>query len=192
MKRRVALLALAVLGLTAADGSARARRAYEREYREHTRELTVTRDFSTALKLRGTLLTEDFRDTLAAERQRLLDPTDDNHERFVTRMDDDAGAYHEVVFSADSSVPGKMLFGPGDDRWNVRLEADGTLQELVTVYRVRRPTPLHRGLYPHITKWSELYIARFHRSVAHPQRVVFHVGSGHGHGELVWEGEAVR
>ena len=159
---------------------------YERDADDATRELTIYSEFTTALLLRGTLLTPEFRDTMSDYREALLEPLPDNQARFESRMTDDAQAYHEVVFSADSAMPGKLRFGPGDDRWNVRLTADGTVEPLVTVYPVRRPTPLHYGMYPHLNQWSELYIARFHRTVEAPEEVVFHVGSGHGHGELVW------
>jgi hypothetical protein len=83
-------------------------------------------------------------------------------------------------------MPGPLRFGPGDDRWNVRLLADGAEEPLVTVYQVRTPTTLHRSLYPHLNQWSELWIARFHRSVTAPREVIFHVGGGYGHGELRW------
>ena len=120
-------------------------------------------------------------------REVLMDPAPDNQATFEARMADDGSAYHEVVFSADSAAQSKMQFGPGDDRWNIRLTADGTPQELVTVYRVRNPTPLHLGLYLQHNRWSKLYIARFHRTVEAPSTVVMHVGSGHGNGELVWQ-----
>jgi hypothetical protein len=178
------LLALA----TSAAAVPRERRAYLAEYRAWTRELFVHESFSTALILRGTLLEPGFRDAASAERQRLLGASDADAAAFRERMTSDGEAYHEVVFSADTAMPGRLRFGPGDDRWNVRLLADGVEEPLVTVYFVRTPTPLHQGLYPHKNIWSELFIARFHRSVERPDRVELTVGSGYGNGSLVWTG----
>lgn len=188
MSRWLCILGLAFATVSVADPvTRREKRAYQEQHDAATQELIIHNEFSTTLILRGTLLTPDFRDDMADYRFKLLDPTLDNHASFQARMADDAAAYHEVVFSADSAAPSKMLFGPGDDRWNIRLTADGTPQELVTVYRVRNPTPLHHGLYLQHNRWSKLYIARFHRTVESPSTVVMHVGSGHGNGDLVWQ-----
>jgi len=188
-RRNIAMLVCAgVFGASVASASPRSeRRAYLAAYDDHTQKLTVYNDFTTALLLRATLLDGDFRETLATERQRLLDATDDNADAFQRRMTSDLEMYQEVVFSADSAMPGPLTFGPGDDQWNVRLTADGVEQELVTVYKVRTPTPLHQGLYPHVNLWSSLWIARFHRTIAHPRHVDLHVGSGFGNGTVAWD-----
>ncbi len=188
MSRWLVFLGLLVATTSVADPvTRREKRAYQLQHEAATQELIIHDDFSTALILRGTLLTPEFRADLSGYRETLLDPAPDNQSAFEARMADDGAAYHEVVFSADSGAQSKMLFGPGDDRWNIRLSADDTPQELVTVYRVRNPTPLHLGLYLQHNRWSKLYIARFHRTVDNPTAVVMNVGSGHGNGELVWQ-----
>ena len=180
--KRLGLLAVLLVGCLQKTPSF----LYNRAAEDASRKMVIHSEFSTALILRGTLLTPEFRQTMADHREVLLDPLPDNQASFERRMEEDAAAYHEVVFSADADTPSKLRFGPGDDRWNVRLTADGTVEPLVTVYRVRNPTPLHYGLYPHLNQWSELYIARFQRTVQDPSEVVFHVGSGFGNDELVW------
>lgn len=188
MSRWLCVLGLLVATTSVADPvTRRAKRSYQQQHDAATQELILHNEFSTVLILRGTLLTPDFRGDLSDYREVLLNPAPDNQATFEARMAGDADAYHEVVFSADSGAQSKMVFGPGDDRWNIRLTADGTPQELVTVYRVRNPTPLHLGLYLQHNRWSKLYIARFHRTVESPSTVVMHVGSGHGNGELAWQ-----
>lgn len=162
------------------------RRAYLKEHRAHTRELVLYDGFSTALRMRATLLDPAFREILATERQRLLSPSAGNQAEFVARMQEDGRLYHEVVFAADSAFDNAETFGPGDDRWNVRLLADGTEEVLVAIDRVRRPSPLHDALYVQTDIWSELWIARFARTVTTPVEVRVVVGGGHGNGELVW------
>jgi hypothetical protein len=184
VNRRRLLLGIGALALATGAGP---RRTYRRAHRDYTRELRLYREFSTALLLRATLLEPTFRDALAAERKRLLDPTDGNHATFLGRMASDGAAYHEIVFTADSALPDGETFGPGDDAWNIRLEVDGADAELLAVERVRDPTPLHRALYEQHTKWSELWIARFRRVSERPGEVRLHVGSGYGHGEVVWQ-----
>lgn len=188
MKRLLALLlAMSVLLLVAAKGGP-SRKGYLRAYEGQTRELILYSGFHTALILRGTLLTLPFRMEMAQERQRLVAPPADDQERFVADMREEASAYHEVVFSADTPMEsGRVLFGEGGASWLIHLEADGTREELVTAFRVERPNPLQRNLFPHHNQWSELWIARFRRTVQDPGRVVLHVGSGWGNGDLVWE-----
>lgn len=190
MKRALTTLALAVVLATSLG--AKPRRIYEGTYEAHTRHLLVYRGFETALNLRGTLLTAPMRDAVARERQRLMNPSPANHADFVARMDADGAAFHEIVFSADVPVDDLGRFGDTDATWNVRLIADGTEEALETVERIRRPTPVHRGLYPHLNLWSELYIARFTRTVANPREVRLIVGSGFGNGEVTWELPAGR
>jgi len=182
---RLVALTIAIAALVAC-GSTRSRMVYEHTISQQTRTMKVYQGLATTLILRGTLLTPEFRDTLAAERRRLMAATDDNHQVFVNRMLDDGAAYHEVVFSADSPQPEGDIFGETDAGWVVRLVADGVEEQLVTVYKVRRPTSLHRSLYTHLNIWSELWIARFVRTVQQPNQVEFHVGSGYGNGSLVW------
>lgn len=183
MNRRTLLLgAVAFLSMGASE-----RRTYLREHREYTRKLVLYFDFSTALLLRATLLEPDFRVALAEERRRLLDPTAENHADFVGRMAADGAAFHEVVFAADSAFANAERFGPGDDRWNVRLEADGVDEPLIAVERVARPSPLHEALYAQHDQWSELWIARFTRTIVGPRAVSLHIGGGFGNGTCAWD-----
>lgn len=182
--RHLATTALVVAALGSV--AAKPRKAYEAVYDAHTRHLVVYRGFETALNLRGTLLDGPMRDALTAERKRLLNPSDANHAEFDGRMDRDGAAWHEVVFSADIPVDDLGTFGDTDATWNLRLIADGTEEKLVQVERIRRPSPLHRGLYPHLNLWSELYIARFERTVDAPRSVALLVGSGFGNGRVDW------
>lgn len=179
---------LLALLLVVVAGCATPRGLFLRAAEHQTRLMRVYDGFSTTLILRGTLLTSEYRATMAEERRRLLDASAEDHAGFVERMAQDDADYLEVVFSADSPQPEGDRFGDSDDGWILRLEADGVDQPLVTAYRVRRPTPLHRALYPHLNIWSELWIARFERTVADPEEVVLKVGSGYGHGELTWTG----
>ncbi len=190
MNARAAGLVLA--GVAVLLVAATPRKLYERAFAESTRELIIYRGFQTALIMRGTLLTPTFRATLAEERKRLANPEPDDHQEFVARMSRDAAAWHEVVFSAGSSLPEGRKFGDDDAGWKLTLTADGTREALVEAYKVRRPTPLHMELYVHMNMWSDLWIARFERTVVSPSRVVLKVGSGYGNGELVWEGPAAR
>jgi len=167
--------------------AAPARRLYLRELEGWTEEIKIYRGFDTALILRGTLLETTIRGHLAEERRRLVNPTPEDHEEFLERMRTDAAAYQDVVFSASTPLPASRRFGESDTGWVIWLEADGTREELVSVDHIRTPSPLHRELYAHLTIWSELWIARFRRSVAEPDEVVFHVGSGYGNGELRWK-----
>lgn len=165
-----------------------ARREYLERYQALTRKLVLYWDFETALILRGTYLTPDYRMKLAEERRRLLHATEAEHQAFVAIMKSDGDAYHEVVFSADSGMPEGDRFGRGDDGWAVRLFADGAQETLVTLFEERNPNMLQRSLYPHFNIWSDLWIARFRRTVTDPDTVVFEVGGGYGNGETVWEG----
>ncbi|MEQ1502105.1 MAG: hypothetical protein ABMB14_07730 [Myxococcota bacterium] len=184
MNRRELLGAAAALAVLT---GASPRRTYLKAHRVYTRELVLYRDFRTALLLRATLLEPAFRATLAAERRRLVAPSDENHAAFVARMAEDGAKYTEVVFAADSSYDNADRFGPGDDRWNLRLIADGVEQELLAVERVREPSPLHEALYVQADIWGELWIARFGRTVAAPDSVELIVGSGYGNGSVRWD-----
>lgn len=186
---RVAVVALLV-GLAAlASGPAWSiseRRAYLRDLKRFTQETRIYHGFQTALILRGTYLHPRMRADLAAERRRLINPTPEDHQAFVARMQADGAAYHDVVFSAMTPLKAARRFGEADTGWVIWLEADGTRQELVSVEHIRRPSALHRELYAHMTQWSELWIARFDKTVQNPSKVVFHVGSGYGNDDLVW------
>ncbi len=184
MDRRTLLLSAAALLCT---GAASERKVYLRAHRAWTRKLVLYFDLGTALMLRATLLEPEFRRALTAERKRLLDPSAENHATFEARMAADGRDFVEVVFAADSGFDNAELFGPGDDRWNLRLEADGQDQPLVAVERVRKPSPLHDALYVQHDRWSNLWIARFTRTVPSPRAVVLHVGGGYGNGECSWE-----
>src|SRR5690606_33445768 len=78
-------------------------------------------------------------------------------------------------------------FLPDEPGWSIVLEADGVEQPLVSVEHLRDPTPMQRALFPQVTIWAEMYVARFQRTVSSPDRVEMHVGSGYGHGTITWE-----
>jgi len=188
MNRRAALFtSLLALFLSTAAGTPW--HAYHRAWQAETRDLKLYRGFGTALLLTGTLLTPDFRSDLAAERARLLDSPPEDVATFAKRMKEDGAKWHEVVFAAESPLQeGPLVFGSSDAGWQVRLTADGQAEKLVAVEQVDDPTPLHEALYPQIDQWSSVWIARFERTVADPDTVVFEVASGFGHGRLVWRG----
>jgi hypothetical protein len=177
--------AAATLLLTLTLG-ATPRREYLSLYQDQTRHLVIHKQFETALNLRATFLNDAMRERIAEERRRLLNPTSEDHAGFVQRLRDDGAAYHEIVFSADSGLDEDPRFGNSDNGWAIRLEADGVEQTLVTVYRVAKPNPLQRELYPHLNLWSDLWIARFERITRDPQVVNLHFGSGYGNGALRW------
>lgn len=177
-----ALLACAVLSVAAKS----TRRAYVKIHDAHTEHLVVYYGFATALNLRGTLLTAKMRAAMKAERTRLMNPTVDNAADYAARMDRDLAGYHEVVFSADSGIDNADRFGTTDGQWNVRLAADGVEQPLVALEPIRRPTPVHHALFPHLNKWSDLWIARFERVTDRPAELQFLVGSGYGNGSVTF------
>ncbi len=183
---------LSVAIVTLWGGCATARGQYVRALDDHTGIGVVYRGFGTALRFRATYLSPGFREALAEERRRLLDADAADHARFLTQMESDREAYHEVVFTAESDVETRTEFGDTDDVWRVRLEADGIPQPLVTVYRVRDVNALHEMIYTHKNIWNDLWIARFERVTANPGVVEFQVASGYGHDAVEWRGEAVR
>jgi hypothetical protein len=182
LRRLAFLVALLVLAV-----AAKPRKEYERVYEAHTRHLVIYQGFATALNIRATYLTPQFRVAFADERARLLGEAaaagSDEYRRMLL---EDGDVYHEVVFSADSSLDEGDTFGTDDDGWRVRLEADGTEETLVTLFKVKDPNPMQRALYPHFNIWSELWIARFAKSVKDPKKIVLYVGSGYGHADIVW------
>lgn len=182
----VLALGLALLALAQPVHSANPRRTYERGLRTWTDELRIYRGFQTALLLRATYLDSPMRRLLADERRRLVNPIQADHEAFVARMAADDAAYHDVVFSAQTPMPAAKRFGEADTGWVIWLEADGTREEMVSVEWIRRPSALHRELYDHMNVWSELWIARFARTVEDPDEVVLHIGSGYGNGDVRW------
>lgn len=182
MRRSAALLLASVLFLTAATPT----RTYKRALKEHTEELVVYQGFETALILRATLLTPGFRETYAQERKALTGTTAEEHADYLRRSREDALAYHEVVFSADSPM-GLERFGTDESGWTLRLEADGKPQALVTVFEVNKPTSVQQALFTHLNIWSNLWVARFARTVDAPSQVSLHIGSGFGNGTLTWE-----
>ena len=179
---RALVLSLVALLLVAASP----RREYLRTLEAWTGELKLYRGFDTALILRGTYLDAPMRAALADERRRLVNPAPDNHDAFVARMAADQAKYHDIVFSASSGLPAARTFGEADSGWVIWLEADSVREELLSVERIRRPSGLHTELYAHKTIWADLWIARFARTVADPDTVVLHVGSGYGNGDVTW------
>jgi hypothetical protein len=186
---RRALLAVLLLTGCAATKS---RNGYLRTLDEHTEDVRLHRGFATALLMRGTLLTPAMREALADERSRLMGPAGDDG-AFLARMDDEARDYWDVVFTAESPLEfDSPRFGDDDGGWRLRLVADGEEQPLVTVYRVRDPSPLQEMLYAHKNAWNELYVARFERCTPGPSSLVLEVGSGFGHAALRWTGDELR
>lgn len=186
LQRRFSAAALLLCaGLLVAAGP---RRTYEKELRTWTDELKVYRNFDTALILRATYLDAPMRRLLADERRRLMNPTPEDHAAFEQRMADDQGRFHDIVFSAQTPIAAATTFGEADTGWVLWLEADGNRQKLISIERIRKPTSLHRELYAHMNVWSELWIARFEKTVQDPDDVVLHVGSGFGNGDVSWTG----
>lgn len=183
---RTLVTGMLVLSLLGSLGAKRPRRAYLQTFQANTEKLLIYREFSTALNLKATLLTRSMREAITRERSRLLGEAVDDEAAFAARMQRDLEGYHEVVFSAQSGFPDADRFGTTDAHWNLRLVADGKEQPLVTVEHIRRPTPLHRGLYPHVDQWSELWIARFERVSDSPRTLELFVGSGLGSGSIRW------
>lgn len=191
MRAVISLLVAATL-LTGC-ASWKAKGAYDRSVWVHTDRLVVYRNLGTALRLRGTYLSDTFRGAIADERQRLLGLSDVSHDTFLARLKDEGSAYHEVIFTAETNVQYEQLkFGESDESWRIRMLADGQEQKLVTVFKVKEPNPLQMSLYPHYNGWNELWVARFERSVEAPKEVRFLVGSGHGNGQLLWTGSALE
>jgi hypothetical protein len=184
LRMKAALLALTLVGCAKSP-----RALYEGMLDDQTELVVVNRDLGTALRMRGTYLSDAFRMQMAAERKRLIDATDQDDAAFVRRMQDDASAYHEVVLTVETDlVDQEVTLGTTDDGWKLRLLADGVEQPLVTVYKVREPNPLHHGLYAYLNLWNELWIARFQKVTTSPTELVLKVGSGFGHGEVHWTG----
>lgn len=187
LHRREFLAALgATLVVAPTADAAPARTAYRRVWRSWTRKLVVYRGFGTALFLRVTLLEPEFRERLADERHRLMGPADAGDAAFRERMAADGAAWHEIVFAAHSGEEDDPRFGNDDGRWNLELAVDGADAPLVNVEHIRRPTPVHRGLYPQLDIWSELWMARFQRTAARPTVIELRFGSGLGNGEVRW------
>lgn len=165
---------------------------YEKALWSATEELRVTWRMGTALDLRATYLSAGFRERMLAEQVRLLGPVGD-HEAAATRSAQDLAAYHEIVFSAATGLYDDRLDFGTDEGWQISLLDDqGVPQPLVTVYELRRASSLQRELFAHDTMWSELWVARFARATAEPAALVFHVGSGYGHGSARFEGDQLR
>lgn len=188
LDRRSFLLAgcAAMLVSTTAEAASPERRRYLRAWRDATRKLVVYRGFGTALFVRVTLLEPPFRALVADERHRLIGPADDGDAAFRARMAEDGAAWHEVVFAAHTGEEDDPRFGNDDSRWNLRLDVDGAEAPLVTVEHIRRPTPVHEGLYPQLDVWSELWMARFQRLTDRPGKVELRMGSGLGNGDVRW------
>ncbi len=186
--RRTFLAGSVAAGLVPLSADARSPRGtYLALHREWTRELRVYNGFFTALLSRGTLLSPGFRVAMADERRRLFGPDDADHAAWVARMQDEGARYHEVVLAVDSSYDNaRKVGGQGDDRWVLRLEADGVEQPVVDVSHVRQPTPLHVQLFPQVNIWSELHLCRFENLNPAPATVTLHIGGGYGNGDMMW------
>jgi len=168
------------------------RALYLHDLDDHTELGTVYRGLATALRFRATYLSPTFRTELANERKRLIGVDDPDHQKFLAVMADDNSAYHEVVFTAESDLSYDPQFGDSDAVWRVKLNADGTDEQLITVYHVTAPTALHEMIYAHKNIWNELWIARFARTVTNPSTVTFSVGSGYGHDTVTWGAEQLK
>lgn len=177
----------ALLVLALATGCAHARGDYLRTYWGSTEKLEMYDGFGTALRVRATYLSPTFRTAMADERARLLGPAADDHADFKARLLDDAAVYHEILFTAESSYDQNQLsFGEDDKGWRIRLEADGQAEGLVTVYQIKKPTLLHERLLDGYDRYTQLWVAKFARTVTAPSEVVLHLGSGHGHTQVRW------
>ena len=113
--------------------------------------------------------------------------TDAEHDAWLVRTKEQGEKYHEVVLAIDSAYDNaNRVGGQGDDRWILRLEADGAEQPVADVSHVRKPTPLQTQLFPQVNIWSELYLARFDNLSPDPARVILHIGGGYGNGDMSW------
>lgn len=163
------------------------RRHYLRAHAAVTEKLLIYEGFHTALLMRATLIDPVFVDALAMERARLLGPALQDPNALIEEMRLDREGVFEVVFAADSALPHGEQFLIDEPGWSLVLEADGVEQPLLTVEHLRDPTPMQRALFPQVTIWAEMYVARFRRTVSRPDLVELHVGSGYGHGTITWE-----
>lgn len=184
---RAALVLLLGLALSLPAHAGKARRAYLRAHGSVTEKLVIYEGFHTAVLMRATLIEPVFVDALAVERARLLGPALKDPQAVIEEMRLDRAGVFEVVFAADSGLPFGEEFEPDETGWSLVLEADGVDQPLVTVEHIRRPSPMQRSLFPQLTIWAELYVARFERTVPDPAVVELHVGSGYGHGTMIWQ-----
>ncbi len=184
---------LAVLACAVGIGCGGPRVDYEKAMWSHTQRLQVVWRMGTALDLRATYLSDAFRQTLVDEQARLLGPVMDV-DGVRIRSEQDGDAYHEIVFSAASSLyDDEVRFDRDDEGWRLKLvDEAGREQALVSVFRLRRASALDRALFVHDTVWSELWVARFSRDTRQPTALTLHVGSGYGHGEARFEGEQLR
>lgn len=183
----------ALLVLTACAGW-KPRLAYLKVHDAHSDRAMVRRDLGNALTLHGTYLAPSLRDAIAAERKRLMDPTEVDHEAFVRLLSDDGAAYHEVVFTAESNLydAPEVSFGASDATWKIRLLADGVEQPLVTVFNVDTPNTVQRAIYANTNEFNTLWIARFEKRTPVPASLVLKVGSGLGNTELTWSGDRLK
>lgn len=189
MKRLFAaltLFAFVAFG-TGASGDHRSRREYLKAYMAETEHVILYWDFGTSLNMRATYLSAPFRARIAEERRRLLHAPEADHQAFLERLLSDDDAYHEVIFSADSGLDAGEKFGTTEDGWQLRLIADGTEEQVVTIFKVKDPNMLQRALYPHFNKWSDLWIARFQKTVKNPEHVELEIYGGYGHGSMNWK-----
>lgn len=184
---RVAATALLGLALASPALGGSPRRHYLRAHDAVTEKLVIYDGFHTAVLMRATLIDPRFVDALAMERARLLGPALQDPHALIEEMRLDREGVFEVVFAADSALPHGEQFLPDEPGWSIVLEADGVEQPLVSVEHLRDPTPMQRALFPQVTIWAEMYVARFQRTVSSPDRVEMHVGSGYGHGTITWE-----
>lgn len=184
MRARRLLLLVLMVGLL--GGWSKDRRKYLKVLYGNTERVLIYRHLATALNGNVTLLSPTMRTAMIEERTRLLLPDPANQAHFAERMASDQANYHEVVLSIDSGLPGGEQFGPGDGHWNLRMIVDGTEAPLVAVEWVRRPTPLHRSLYAHLDKWSELWIGRFERVSDDPREIELVISGGYGNKTLEW------
>ncbi len=145
----IGLFSLALM--TAHAGELADRRAYEREVAAATAELKLYDGWYTALQLRGTLQTSAL---VAAQTARMALLTD--------------GALHaapapdgiEVLLAASSQFPKELSFAAdGTTPWTLTLRAgDKACAAPSEVRLIKKPTPTHRTLYPHLTEWDRVYV----------------------------------
>ena len=104
------LLGIAVATLTA--GCARRPTASTWTTLRADEMLLVKKNLGTALRLRGTYLSDTFRRVVAEERGRLLGEAVTDDDAYLRRTLDDGSAYHEVVFTAETAlIDAELKFG---------------------------------------------------------------------------------
>jgi hypothetical protein len=163
---------------------------YAKVHRRETRELRLYESFDTELVLRATLVTDEVRQSGAAELAYRGAMTRAEADAFVARAQTQGAGTWEVVFASMRAHDDARDFGIGDgDPWRVRLQVNGTACTPVAVERIGEPTVAQRVLYPQTNEWSDLWAARFEDTCGRSGTVTFSVAGPRASGEVHWRDE---